>query len=854
MFYFLRRAVLVFLAVLALATAAAPFVLERLFPPDKVRDLLSSAARQKIGRSVKVGDVSWSLWRGATIRDFAVSERPDFSAGTFAAFKSLNLRVRFLPLLHRRLVVARLIANGLDLRIVRGKDGLLNFSDILSPARKPAGFGKNAGGQPGSVQSFSYSAGRIQIANGRVLYSDESSGKTIDVSRIDADISRFQIMRSFPFLISARIAVHGTGPAQVFETALSGKANLGGSDPESMRLDLQDATAAYSNWNLRFSGSLADFSAPRADLKWSAFLGSHVVASGTVSARTISSPTGASLNVGIGARTSELTNSQLASADIPSGLDLAPISASARISWNRGRARIKALSFSSRQWGLVSLEGTIANVFGGKPDPDVVVLADIKMPRLRSADIPWARLPGNLNFPAFSLSSLVHFSNDNLGVKRLSLRTAYGQIQSSGQVENILNGPRRPDLNFSADLTIPALGAADVPFAKLPPGVKIPSSRWKAKIRLAEQQVRIESLRAIVGRTDLEASGTIDQEFSQDPRVRLMLKCRRFVLDEIANLLPSARGFDLGGSGFFVLAARGPMKKPFLAGKLRLKAARWNFFGLKFSDIDGTAAANESRIDIPDLEGKFEDGDLKADLTVKNYATQNPAIDVQAELENLDLDRFFKAIDSSKRAAMAAGGESKPKAAVSEGLLLAHAKGELTINHLYHPNLKAEDVRLYWDISGIGADLGKLEGWVRIKVSGGRFNGIGSLAAKSNIVKVLIFPFAIFEKIGSLGGISLFPNFNHISFSRLNGDYSFHKGVMIVKDSRFSSDVADVRANGTIGLLAQNMKLAVDARIGGLAPLGIDVSGSFDKPRIKTRLTQMLIKPAQKLIKDLLGR
>src|SRR3990167_5054273 len=73
------------LILFALVLAAAPFILKKYFPPEKIRELVVSNAGKSLGRQVRLGDVSFSLLKGLTLKNLDISEYPDFSAGTFAA-------------------------------------------------------------------------------------------------------------------------------------------------------------------------------------------------------------------------------------------------------------------------------------------------------------------------------------------------------------------------------------------------------------------------------------------------------------------------------------------------------------------------------------------------------------------------------------------------------------------------------------------------------------------------------------------------------------------------------------------------------------------------------------------------
>jgi hypothetical protein len=128
------------------------------------------------------------------------------------------------------------------------------------------------------------------------------------------------------------------------------------------------------------------------------------------------------------------------------------------------------------------------------------------------------------------------------------------------------------------------------------------------------------------------------------------------------------------------------------------------------------------------------------------------------------------------------------------------------------------------------------------------------MATQSKLVKVLLFPLLIVQKIGSIGGIRLFPDFNDMALNQIVGDYGFQNGLMTLRQSEMDSDAARVSAKGTIDLPAEVLDLVVTAQVGRVAPIDVAVTGTFDNPKSKVDIGKFLVDPANKLIQGLLNR
>ena len=488
--------------------------------------------------------------------------------------------------------------------------------------------------------------------------------------------------------------------------------------------------------------------------------------------------------------------------------------------------------------------GLVRDLMGKPKAQDFKAKVHLDFPATKASDIPFVKLPAGLAIPAAVVDSSLRSDGQDVTLDSFHLKTKAGEADVKGTVRKALSGQPEPDLTISTKMDLPAFKSEDIPFAQVPVGLTVPASRWEVSATGGLDSFNISRLHAVLGKNDLEASGTVKALRSGDPALDLLLKCRSFVLDELTSISPQTRDLKLSGKGFFAVGVSGPLSKFLLSGKMKFQGLGATVAGLPLSDFTGTASFDERRIDIPNLTGKVSDGTLQMDLTVKNYRAE-PYIDLVASLDRFDLGQYLTA-----KAALAARKEeretAKPKAAPMSKAPPLATRGRFSVGELRHPNVTAKDVKVNWELDGITPDMKSLGGNAKLLVAGGNFNNIGKLATQSPLVKVLIFPLLIIQKIGSIGGIHIFPDFNNITFTEIAGDYAFDKGLMTLKDTHLYSDAAQVGSEGTIDLPSEKLDLTVTAQVARLAPMDIKVTGSFDKPVTKTQLG--------KFIKDLFQR
>src|SRR5262245_7337320 len=125
--------------ILAALTVIAAVALPIIFPPEKIKTLIEKQAAEQLHRQVKLGKISLGLWSGLGVDDFALSEAPDFSKGTFIVSKKFVVKPRLLPLLAKKVFIKDVELIGPEVTVVRYPDGkTYNFSSLTNSSAEPA--------------------------------------------------------------------------------------------------------------------------------------------------------------------------------------------------------------------------------------------------------------------------------------------------------------------------------------------------------------------------------------------------------------------------------------------------------------------------------------------------------------------------------------------------------------------------------------------------------------------------------------------------------------------------------------------------------------------------------------------
>lgn len=227
--------------VLVAAVVGGVFIRKK-FTPEYVRDLATRKLAEALQREVKIGRVEIGLWKGVRVEKLEISEKPDFSQGTFVSAEAAALKFRLLPLLAGKVMVDRISLWRPSARLIRQAPDRWNFSDLTQPSPAAKKEGKPAG-LALAVAKFSLQEGRLEVED-RV---DRSrSGK---VEKLRLEVSGFSIANPFFAEGSALLHAAGFSPEISFQAGLHlrGKLNL-----KKLEIGLDgirlSAEGSFSDW------------------------------------------------------------------------------------------------------------------------------------------------------------------------------------------------------------------------------------------------------------------------------------------------------------------------------------------------------------------------------------------------------------------------------------------------------------------------------------------------------------------------------------------------------------------------------------------------------------------------------
>jgi AsmA protein len=181
------------------------------FNANTFRPMIEKRLTTTLGRSVKLGELSLSLFSGGLVaKDLSVADDPSFSATPFLTAKELRIGVSLRQLILSRQVNLRsLQIESPQFTAIRATNGTWNFSSIgaLIPST-----GTASENPKGSTPELDYlSVGGIIVEDGRVLIANlPAHGESRLYDHVNLTARNFSLASRFPFELSANLPASGS--------------------------------------------------------------------------------------------------------------------------------------------------------------------------------------------------------------------------------------------------------------------------------------------------------------------------------------------------------------------------------------------------------------------------------------------------------------------------------------------------------------------------------------------------------------------------------------------------------------------------------------------------------------------
>lgn len=154
-----------------------------------LKRVVSEQVEENTGRAFAIeGDLGISIfpWVGFELGRARLANAAGFEERPFLALERVELRVRVLPLLQRRVAVDRVVLHGLEVNLARNAAGRGNWEDLTAAPDAPDGSGTEGAPEPADegpavAPAFDLRVEGLDVRDANVHWRDASTGQSVSI-------------------------------------------------------------------------------------------------------------------------------------------------------------------------------------------------------------------------------------------------------------------------------------------------------------------------------------------------------------------------------------------------------------------------------------------------------------------------------------------------------------------------------------------------------------------------------------------------------------------------------------------------------------------------------------------------
>jgi AsmA protein len=197
----LLKALLWLVTVVVVLVGAAVVLIPILFDPNDYKDTIAAQVKDQTGRELAIeGELKMSVfpWLGVDIGPTSLGNAAGFTAPVFASSERVQVRVKLMPLLERRIEMDTVTVHGLQVNLERDAKGTGNWDDLVkagkgSDDKTAAGGDSDATSLADGPAIAGLALGGISIQDASVSWADAAAGLKAKVSSLNLKTDKIEL-------------------------------------------------------------------------------------------------------------------------------------------------------------------------------------------------------------------------------------------------------------------------------------------------------------------------------------------------------------------------------------------------------------------------------------------------------------------------------------------------------------------------------------------------------------------------------------------------------------------------------------------------------------------------------------
>lgn len=318
-------------------------------------------------------------------------------------------------------------------------------------------------------------------------------------------------------------------------------------------------------------------------------------------------------------------------------------------------------------------------------------------------------------------------------------------------------------------------------------------------------------------------------------------------LTQLATMTQLLDGFKMDGQVTGQLSATDKNNGQDVQGTLNLKDFGLTYPPVTVSDVNAAVVFKSLKYILSsnvtgNLNGQAFDGSFV-------YKDLGQVADwvIDANLSKLQLSEFSSDNTSTtSKSAASSSGKAVPAATTTDESLF-NLRANLKIGEIDVPHFTSTGGTLTANLQNASSGMKQADGTLSFELTEGTINGLSPLIDGNKVVKILLLPLALVNKVTSKLGVDLFPaksdkDKGKIKFKDGSGAYTFTNGVMDIQETHFNSDLSNVTATGNVNFKTEKLDMNVKASVlTSQTPIVIKIGGTISDPSGKLNVAQTAV-------------
>ncbi|MFO7761042.1 MAG: AsmA family protein [Thermodesulfobacteriota bacterium] len=250
------------IGVILLITAGLSVFVHYYLTDKRIKELVVPKMENALAREVRLGDIQISLWKGLTLKNFAIMEAD--GQDEFIKAESFNLSYDLLPLLKKKLKISQVVLSKPRIKVVRYASGKFNF-ETLKPltstvAEKKTGSIESSPGSADAAFPFALAVSEIRINRADLIVRDELKEIPAVTAAADCSVSLAAGRDLASLEYRGRLDISAEVLCEAVETALEGGISFDRNKADfSFDLQVEDQRSEAGGQKMCLYGTVKDY-------------------------------------------------------------------------------------------------------------------------------------------------------------------------------------------------------------------------------------------------------------------------------------------------------------------------------------------------------------------------------------------------------------------------------------------------------------------------------------------------------------------------------------------------------------------------------------------------------------------